>query len=287
MENITQIAQIDEINAALPITVPKTTTPRGEHRSRFAKPFSILAVLLIWQAVAILNQLVAKPFYNPLLFPAPFDILKAAWGLIQTGDLQRNTISSLMRIIVGLLLATPIGILLGIGVARIRWIENIAEPIIELLRPVPTLALLPLFVLWFGIGESSKVAFIAYSCFFVIFTTTMLGVRNVDPVLLRAAQSLGLKGFKLYRFVILKSAFPDIMVGFRLGLSVGFLVIVASEFIAADTGLGYLINYSRTYFRVDQMLVGAAVIGILGLVTNYALLAVEQRIFSWRPTSER
>src|SRR5258708_35756204 len=109
-----------------------------------------------------------------------------------------------------------------------------------------------MFSLWYGIGVHSNIFFIAYSCFFVIFTTTMLGVRNVDPVLIRAGESLGMNQFQLYWFVILKSALPDIMVGFRLGLSVGFLVIVASEFIPADTGLGFLINYPRTLFRRDH-----------------------------------
>lgn len=255
-----------------------------EPRSRSIKPLSLLAVVAIWQLVAIVNDGLPKQFYNPLLFPSPLDIARAGWELWQTGDLQQHIIASLVRIVLGLLLAIPFGVVLGMAIARVRWIENIIEPVIELLRPIPTLALLPMFVLWFGIGENSKVFFIAYSCFFVIFTTTLLGVRNVDPVLLRAGQSLGMNSFQLYRYVILPSAFYDIMVGIRLGLSVGFLVIVASEFIAADTGLGYLINFSRSWFRVDQMLLGAIVIGLLGIVSSYLLIALERRLFRWRAT---
>jgi len=104
-------------------------------------------------------------------------------------------------------------------------------------------------------------------------------------VLIRAAESLGLSRSQIYRHVILLSAFPDIMVGIRLGLSVCFTVIVAAEFIAADTGLGYLINYSKTWFRVDNMMVGAILIGVLGVASNYLLLAVEQKLFRWRSTS--
>ena len=113
----------------------------------------------------------------------------------------------------------------------------------------------------------------------------MLGVRNVDPVLVRAAQSLGLSRVRVYRHVIFPSALPDVLVGLRLGLSVGFFVIVAAEFIAADTGLGYLINYSRTWFQVDNMMLGAVVIGALGITSNYLLVGLERYLFRWRVTS--
>jgi ABC-type nitrate/sulfonate/bicarbonate transport system permease component len=188
------------------------------------------------------------------------------------------------RIVTGFALAAPIGILLGVLVAKVRWFETLIDPVVEALRPIPTLALLPIIILWFGIGETSKVFFIAYSCFFVIFTTTVLGVRNVDPILVRAAQSLGLSRMRIYRHIILPSALPDVMVGLRLGLAVGFFVIVAAEFIAADTGLGYLINYSRTWFQVDNMMLGAIIIGALGVTANYILVALEHRLFRWRST---
>lgn len=271
-EDIPAVLGVDEII--------KRTAPR---RVISVKPLSLLAVLVFWQLTATLNG--RMHFYNARLFPAPLDIVRAGWEMWQTGELQRDIAASMVRVVSGLGLATPVGVLLGIGVARVRWIENIVEPVIELLRPVPTLALLPMMVLWFGIGESSKILFIAYSCFFVIFTTTLVGVRNVDPVLLRAGQSLGLSRLQMYRYLILPGALPDIMLGVRLGLSVGFLIIVAAEFIAASTGLGYLINYSRTWFRVDQMLLGAAVIGLLGVISNYLLVALENRLFRWRATA--
>ncbi len=248
------------------------------------KPLSIVVVILLWQAVGSLNEL--RHFYNPRLFPAPADVVVSAWKLAQSGVLWTDIYVSAIRVLEGTLAAVPVGIVLGLLVGRSNWIENTVEPIIELLRPVPPLALLPMIILWFGIGEASKVFFIAYSCFFVIFTTVVVGVRNIDPVLLRAGQSLGLGRFRLYRHVILQAVLPDIMLGLRLGLSVGFLVIVASEFIAADTGLGYLINYSRTWFRVSDMLVGAITIGLLGVISNYLLVAVEKRMFRWRVSAK-
>ncbi len=247
------------------------------------KPLSLLAVFLLWQALAVLNG--SLQFYNPKLFPAPSDIAVAGWTLALKGDLQRDIVVSVGRVVVGFAVAAPLAILLGVLIAKVRWCETLLDPVIEALRPVPTLALLPMIILWFGIGETSKVFFIAYSCFFVIFTTTVLGVRNVDPILVRAAQSLGLSRLRIYRHVIFPSALPDVLVGLRLGLSVGFFVIVAAEFIAADTGLGYLINYSRTWFQVDNMMLGAIIIGALGLTSNYLLVALERRLFRWRATA--
>jgi ABC-type nitrate/sulfonate/bicarbonate transport system permease component len=252
-------------------------------RGRSAKPLSLAVIILLWQAIGFLNA--QAHFYNPRLFPAPLDVIAAAWRLTQSGVLWIDIYVSTLRVLEGALLAAPIGILLGMAIGRIRWAENTVEPVIELLRPMPPLALLPMIILWFGIGENSKVFFIAYSCFFVMYTSVVVGVRNIDPVMLRAGQSLGLNSLQLYRFVIVQAVLPDIMLGLRLGLSVGFLVIVAAEFIAADTGLGYLINYSRTWFRVDDMLVGAISLGILGVSTNYLLVELERRMFQWRVTS--
>jgi ABC-type nitrate/sulfonate/bicarbonate transport system permease component len=271
-----------------PARMPDTTSDELAalelERGRLSlKPLSLLAVIVFWQMLALLNG--AVHFYNPKLFPSPADIALAGWTLAEKGDLQRHLAASVGRVAIGFVIAAPIAILLGVMVAKMRLFETVVDPLVEALRPIPTLALLPIIILWFGIGETSKVFFIAYSCFFVIFTTTVLGVRNVDPVLVRAAQSLGLSRLRVYRHVIFPSALPDVLVGLRLGLSVGFFVIVAAEFIAADTGLGYLINYSRTWFQVDNMMLGAVVIGALGITSNYLLVALERYLFRWRVTS--
>lgn len=271
-----------------PARMPDTTSDELAalelERGRLSlKPLSLLAVIVFWQMLALLNG--AVHFYNPKLFPSPADIALAGWTLAEKGDLQRHLAASVGRVAIGFVIAAPIAILLGVMVAKMRLFETVVDPLVEALRPIPTLALLPIIILWFGIGETSKVFFIAYSCFFVIFTTTVLGVRNVDPVLVRAAQSLGLSRLRVYRHVIFPSALPDVLVGLRLGLSVGFFVIVAAEFIAADTGLGYLITYSRTWFQVDNMMLGAVVIGALGITSNYLLVALERYLFRWRVTS--
>ena len=261
------------------------TTGRFGWASRSVKPISIAAVILLWQVVGSLNLLFH--FYNPRLFPAPVDVGVSAWKLSQSGVLWNDIFVSAGRVLEGTLAAAPVGIVLGMLVGRTRWMEDTVEPVVELLRPVPPLALLPMIILWFGIGEASKVFFIAYSCFFVIFTSVVVGVRNIDPVLLRAGQSLGLGRLQLYRYVIFQAVLPDIMLGLRLALSVGFLVIVAAEFIAADSGLGYLINYSYTTTKYPTIVIGMLTLGVVGWASSAAVRALGSRLLRWRDAEAR
>ena len=140
--------------------------------------------------------------------------------------------------------------------------------------------MLPLFIVWVGIGEPSKIGFITYATFFPIFLTTVTGVRQIDPLLLRAAQSLGAGGLRLFVRVILPAALPDILTGLRLGVALAFFVIVISEFIGAEHGLGYLINDGRNFFLVPQMLGAAVVLGLLGYAGNGLVRLLERRLIT-------
>jgi len=231
--------------------------------------------------VAILNAKVFK-FFNPLLLPSPHTVLFAGIEMVRTGELQRDILASLSRVVQGFLLAALVGVAVGTAVGRSRRLEYLVEPTVELLRPIPPLAFLPMMVLWFGIGETSKVAFIAYAAFFPIFTTTVEGIKYVDPVLIRAAASLGASERDIFRYVVLPAALPNIITGLRIGFGLSFFVIVAAEFIAADSGLGFLINDARTFFLVANMLLGAAVIGAIGFIFNTLLRRLEARLLRWR-----
>jgi NitT/TauT family transport system permease protein len=142
--------------------------------------------------------------------------------------------------------------------------------------------MLPMFIVWVGIGEVSKVGFITYATFFPIFLTTVNGVRQIDPLLLRAAQSLGARGLGLFTRVILPAALPDVLTGLRLGVALAFFVIVISEFIGAEQGLGYLINDGRNFFLVPQMLGAAVVLGLLGYAGNGLVRLLERRLTRWQ-----
>ncbi|RBP02683.1 taurine transport system permease protein/sulfonate transport system permease protein [Roseiarcus fermentans] len=252
---------------------------------RVYKAFTLIAFVAAWQAIDLINSVLH--FYNPLLIPSPLDIVRKAMALWSTGALQKHIVASMMRVFLGVAIAFVPAIVLGVGIARSRIVEVVFEPLIELIRPIPPLAVLPMFILWFGIGELSKLIFIAFAAFYVIMTTVALSAANIDVVLIRAARTLGIKGWRFYREIVFPAISPDLFVGVRLGLSAGFVVIVASEFIAADVGLGYMINYARAYFRVSDMFVGALTIGVIGYAVNLVLLIVERRLFSWRVNDER
>ncbi len=246
--------------------------------TRFA---SVALFFAAWWAFSWANAHGLKLF-NPVLLPGPDAVLQTGIDLARTGELQADILASLSRVVQGFVLAAIGGIVVGTLVARSHVLEQLFEPMIELLRPIPPLAFLPMMVLWFGIGEGSKIAFIAYAAFFPVFTTTVEGMKFVDPLLLRAAASLGASRRDLFRYVVLPAALPSIITGLRLSFALSFFVIVAAEFIAADSGLGYLINDARTFFLVSQMLLGAAVIGIIGFVFNALLRRLENRLLRWR-----
>ena len=158
----------------------------------------------------------------------------------------------------------------------------VVEPIVELLRPIPPLAMLPLFIVWIGIGEASKIGFITYATFFPMFLSTVHAVRQVDPLLVRAAASLGARRAQLFSRVILPAALPEIFTGIRLGVALSFFVIVISEFIGAERGLGYLINDGRNFFLVPQMLGAAVVLGGLGVASSALVALLERRLLRWQ-----
>ena len=242
---------------------------------------SIIGFFALWYAASLINVHVWRVF-NPALLPTPADVLEAAIQLTYSGELPRDVAASLGRVVMGFLIAAFLGVSLGTLIGRSRNMERLLEPALELLRPIPPLAFLPMFVLWFGIGESSKVAFITYSAFFPIFTTTTDGIKFVDILLIRAAQTLGASEREIFRMVVLPAAMPSIITGLRVGFAQCLFVIVAAEFIAADSGLGYLINNSRSFFLMSNMLVGAAAIGLLGFVFNSLLRRLESRLLRWR-----
>jgi ABC-type nitrate/sulfonate/bicarbonate transport system permease component len=245
---------------------------------------SLLLFFVLWWGVSLLNAHVLKVF-NPILLPAPDEVLRAGIKMAASGELLKHITASLSRVVWGFGIAATLGIVVGTALGRSRLLEHLVEPMLEMLRPIPPLAFLPMMVLWFGIGEASKVAFIAYAAFFPIFTTTIEGIKYVDPVLIRAASSLGASERQIFWHVVLPAATPNIITGMRLAFGLSFFVIVAAEFIAADSGLGFLINDARTFFLVSNMLLGAAVIGIIGVLANVLLRKLEGRLLRWRKES--
>ena len=274
--------------AAAPPAAPATGRRASRGLSRPAvlvlRAVSLLLFFALWWGVSLLNAHVLKVF-NPILLPAPDEVMRAGIKMAASGELLRHITASLSRVVWGFGIAAALGIVVGTALGRSRLLEHLVEPMLEMLRPIPPLAFLPMMVLWFGIGEASKVAFITYAAFFPIFTTTIEGIKYVDPVLIRAAASLGASERQIFWHVVLPAATPNIITGMRLAFGLSFFVIVAAEFIAADSGLGFLINDARTFFLVSNMLLGAAVIGIIGVLANVLLRRIEGRLLRWRKES--
>jgi ABC-type nitrate/sulfonate/bicarbonate transport system permease component len=259
---------------------------RVRRREILLRVSAVIGFFVLWEGFSHLNGSVLRLF-NPVLAPAPETVAAAGVEMLRSGELVKDIAASLSRVIGGFFLAGVAGVAAGVIVGRSRTLACLVEPIIDMLRPIPSLAFLPMLVLWLGIGELSKIVFIAYATFFPIFTTTLQGVRHIDPVLLRAAASLGTSRRDMFRYVELPAALPSIITGLRIGFGQAFFVIVAAEFIAADAGLGFLINDSRTFFEVPRMLLGAMVIGLIGFCFNVILRGVEARLLRWHTSAQR
>ncbi|OLC15334.1 MAG: hypothetical protein AUH29_08090 [Candidatus Rokubacteria bacterium 13_1_40CM_69_27] len=241
---------------------------------------ALLALLAAWAAVTYGNAV--AQVLNPVLLPTPTEVLKVAVETARDGQLHRHLLTSLGRVAEGYGLAALAAIGLGILAGICVPLRLFLEPVIEFVRPIPPLAFLPMFLVWFGLGEASKVAFIGYTTFFPMFVAIAAAVLRVDAMLLRAAASLGASRLDLIRRVVLPASLPGIIVALRVGFGLALFVIVGAEFMGADAGLGYLIMEGRTFFNPAQIVMGALVLGLLGSLINALLLAAERRLLRWR-----
>ena len=244
------------------------------------RALALLLVLAAWAAVAYGNR--ALGIMNPVLLPTPGEAAAVAIELTRDGSLPRHVGVSLRRVGEGFGLATLAALALGFLVAVCAPIRLMLEPVIEFIRPIPPLAFLPMFLVWFGLGETSKVAFIGYTTFFPMFVGITASLLRVDVMLLRAAASLGASRLALLRHVVLPAALPGIVVALRLGFGLALFVIVGAEFMGADAGLGYLIMEGRTFFNPAQIVMGALLLGALGSLVNALLQAAERRVLRLR-----
>jgi ABC-type nitrate/sulfonate/bicarbonate transport system permease component len=240
----------------------------------------LLAVLIAWAAVTTGNRQLG--FVNPVLLPTPAEVVAVGLETARHDQLHRHLLTSLGRVAEGFGLAALAALALGILAGVCVPLRLVVEPIIEFIRPIPPLAFLPMFLVWFGLGEASKVAFIGYTTFFPMFVAIAASVLRADVMLLRAAASLGASRADLIRRVILPGALPGIIVALRLGVGLALFVIVGAEFMGADAGLGHLIMEGRTFFNPAQIVMGALLLGLLGSLINTLLLAAERRLLCWR-----
>jgi NitT/TauT family transport system permease protein len=242
----------------------------------FRRSIAIVLFLALWE-LAPRAGLVDRTFLTPFS-----GVLDAWWALAKSGSLWEHVSISMERAVAGfaiaLVVAIPVGFLIG-------WYGRVAEvlnPLLEAFRNTATLALLPVFTLLLGIGETTKIVIIVYACAFPIVMNTITGVQTVDPLLVKSARSMGLGPLALFRRVILPAAVPTIFTGVRMAGSYAILVLVAAEMVGAKAGLGFLINYSQNNFAIPNMYAGILTISVIGIAVNAALVRLERHFSSWR-----
>lgn len=237
---------------------------------------AIAAFLAVWELAPRLG-LVDRTFLVPFSQTLP-----ALWHLAEDGQLWSNTETSLARALSGFALAILVAVPLGLVIGWYRRVAEFLGPLLELFRNTAALALLPVFVLLLGIGETSKVSIVVYACVWPVLLNTVSAVRSVDATLVKSARSLGLPAPRIFQKVVLPASVPAIFTGVRMAGANSILVLIAAEMVGAKSGLGYLVNSAQQNFAITQMYAGIIAISVIGLAFNQLLLLTERRFTRWR-----
>jgi NitT/TauT family transport system permease protein len=226
---------------------------------------SFAVVLIVWELASRLSG------WSTQVFPSPLVVAKGGVELLLNGKLVRDSVASLFRVTIGFDLAVLIGIPLGIILGRTVKLSRFVSPLIQFLRPISPLAWIPLAMLWFGIGEKPAVFLIFLSSFFPLVTSTVIAMHSIKPIYFQVASNFGFSRREVLLKVIFPAILPDIVTALRMTIGIAWLVVVAAEMIAVQSGLGYLILDSRNALRMDYVMVGMVTIGIIGLMLDYMM----------------
>lgn len=246
------------------------------NKRKWIKISSLVGFFLLWEIICRLGLV------NPLFLPAPSNVLLTLGKLLKSGELATHVSVSLYRALLGFLLAVVIAVPHGILIAWFRTVEDITNPLVELFRPIPAVALIPVAILWFGIGNVSKIVIIAFACYFPIILNTISGVRQVDVNLLKVAKLFGANRMQTLTKIILPSALPFIMTGLRLGIAVALILLIITEMIGARSGLGFMIIDAEYTFKTERMFAGIFTIGVIGFLLNEIMVRIERKLTKWK-----
>lgn len=258
--------------AVAPVPVGPARTPRDRARWVAWASGAVLplGLLLLWHAVSVAGV------FSPVQLPAPGAVLEAGRGLWERGELLQHLHISTQRVLVGFAVGSTTGLLLGAALGLSRTADRLVSPTVGALRAVPSLAWVPLLILWLGIYEDSKITLIAIGATFPVFTTVHQALRHVDPQLVEAARSFGLHGWRLLTTVQLPAVVPALFSGLRLALAQSWLFLVAAELIASSQGLGFLLVESQNNGRTDRLLLAIVLLAVLGKASDAVLGVVER-----------
>jgi len=250
--------------------------PASKLADRLLYLISPIGLLLVWEA------LIALGFGDRRFVPAPSDIAVRFWQLTVSGELALHTLATLWRVFAGFVIGAVPAIAIGLLMAMFRPVRIFFDPLIAALMPIPKVALMPLLLLAFGFGDASKIALVATAVFFPVIINTYAGAANIERIYWDVAKNFGASTYVMFTRVVFFGALPLIFAGLKIALAVSFVVLVAAEFVASKTGIGYLIWNSWELLQVDYMFVGIVVIGILGLITAVAFQEIERVFIPWK-----
>lgn len=238
-------------------------------------------LLVLWQVLAW------QGVYSKSQLPPPLSVYKAARQLWQADELTVHVRASLDRVAQGFLIGSLVAIAIGLAVGLSRTVDELLSPTIQAVRAIPSLAWVPLLILWMGIDERPKITLVAIGVFFPVYTNLVSGIRQIDRKLVEAAAAYGYRRFSLAWEVMLPASLPSLFTGLRLGLAQGWLFLVAAELIAASRGLGFLLIDSQNTGRSDIIVLSIIILAVLGKLSDWALHVLERRLLRWSDTYGR
>ena len=257
------------------VPVPDRTRVLERREHPVVRVLALAGLLVLW-------ELVTRTGRVPSLFlPSPLDVIQSGVEMLRSGELVTHVLTSLRRVVLGVGLGALGGVSVGLAIGISRLAEAVGNPLIAATFPIPKIALLPLLILWLGIGEASKVAVITLGVFFPMAINTYAGVRSADPLLIRAAVSFGAGRWSLIRKVLLPSALPMIFAGLKLGAGTSLLLLVAAEMIAANAGIGFLVLHAQNLMETTKLMVGIVLLSVLGVLTHLLLVRCERVAIPW------
>lgn len=244
-------------------------------KTSYRKFLSPVFVIICWEIMT------RAGWIESWFLPPPLEVFTTLWDMIVSGEVPYHTAISMGRAATGYLLAASVGVGLGLLIAWSIMIEDFFDPLIELIRPLSTFALVPILFLWFGVGDSSKIIIIFKSCLFPILLNTIAGIKGVDRKLILAAQSLGASGRQLWLRVLIPSALPVIITGLRISTAMAMMSLVGVEMLSSDSGLGFLVIDAQRTFDTRRVFAGIIVLSLVGFSIDFAARIMQARLVSW------
>lgn len=235
----------------------------------------IVFTLVLWEIIS------HSGFVSPTLFPPPSKVATAFWGMITAGTLLTDLRYSLWRLLAGLFMGSAIGVIVGLLTGRIKTFATTLTPIIQILRPLPPVAIIPLVIVWFGIDDGAKIFSIAFAVFFPVWINTHIGVRQIPQAFLWGAKLLTKSPVKIIREVVFPATLPFSIAGIRIGIAVAFIMVFVSELAGASSGLGYRISVTHLAYRIDEMMAALFVLGALGAIADQFFVLGARKLFPW------